>query len=159
MRPTDEQCTCWRAKTIDGERRPAAWLLAHERIAVTTTDGHRFEGRPDGMAWSTLEHDDAAPWLYVDQDDGSDAAVSHAEVETITPLHTTDPKSAVNLVVEALAHPFDLPEEGAETMVIVGDHDVVEISVVRRRQGCQSLTPPEPRVVFDLVLRPDPPTA
>lgn len=111
------------------------------------------------MAWSTLEHDDAAPWLYVEQDDGSDVAVSHAEVDTMTPLQTPDPQSAVSLVAEALANPFDIPEEGVETAVIVGEHDVVEVRVRRRHQGCQSLTPPQPRVVFDLVLRPDPPTA
>lgn len=140
---------------MDGESRPAAWLLSHERIVVTTTDGDRIEGRPDGCAWSTLQHDDAAPWLYVEQDDGSDAALSHAEVETITPLQTTDAKSAMSLVAEALAHPFNIPEEGVESAVIVGEHDLVEISVVRRRQGCQSLTPPTPRVVFDLVLRSD----
>lgn len=152
MRPTYVECTCWRARTPEGKSHPAAWLTAHDRIAVTAADGSRVEGRPAGMLWYTSEEGHAeAPGLCIDLDDGSEIDVPVAEIETVAPLETTDRGAATWMVAEALVQPSEIPEEGLEVEVIVGEHEVVEVSVKRRRMSCDSMTPPEPRIVFTLV--------
>lgn len=86
MRPAYDECTCWRARTPEGKSHPAAWLNAHDRIAVTAVDGYRVEGRPAGMLWYTSEDGHApAPGLCIDLDDGSEMDVPVAEIETVRP--------------------------------------------------------------------------
>lgn len=159
MRRADE-CTCWRAKTVHGDSHPAAWLTSHERIAVTATDGFQVEGRPAGMVWYRSEGGrKATPGLTVELDDGSEVDLPVPDIETITPLQTTEAGTAAAMVALALRKPFDLPEDGLEAVVLAGEHDIVEVRVVRRRVACEAMTPPEPRVFFTLVEQRDPPFA
>lgn len=160
MRPAYDECTCWRANTPEGESHPAAWLTAHDRIAVTAVDGYHVEGRPAGMLWYRSEDGRApAPGLCIDIDDGSEIDLPVADIETVTPLETTDRGAATRMVAQALANPSEIPEEGLEVEVIVGEHEVVEVRVARRHVPCNSMTPPEPRIVFTLVDTGEPPRA
>ena len=152
MRPAYDDCTCWRAKTPDGTTHPAAWLTAHDRIAVTAVDDLHVEGRPVGMVWYTSEDGHApAPGLCIGLDDVSEIDLPVTRIETVTPLETTTLETATRMVAEALAHPSAIPEGGLEVGVIVGEHEHVEITVARRHIPCDSMIPPEPRFVFSLI--------
>jgi hypothetical protein len=156
MRPAHE-CTCWRAKTAEGVSHPAAWLTSHERIAVAATDGYHVEGRPAGMVWYPSDGGTATPGLTVEMDDGSEVDLPVTEIETITPLLTTDAAAAAAQVTEALTQPFGIPDDGIEAVVLAGEHDVVEVRVTRRHVPCDAMTPPEPRIFFTIVEQHGPP--
>jgi len=147
-----EQCTCWTARTETGETHTAAWLEMHQRIAVTTKDGQRIEGRPDGSVWFEGEQ----PGIGIEQDDGLVFDTPLSEVETITPLVAPDPVEILECVARTLRRPFAVPDGETGWTAIAGPHEVLEIEVKVRRCECMSSTPSLPRfriLVEDITSR------
>jgi hypothetical protein len=124
----------------------------HERIAVTTREGQRVEGRPSGPVWFADEDaEDAGPYreprlpgLDVELDDGSEFSIPLSEVVSITPLLAPDPVEILELVAHALRRPFEVEDGEIGWTAIAGPHHEVQIEVNVRRTTCQGATPSPP---------------
>ncbi|MCF6509184.1 hypothetical protein E9549_17505 [Blastococcus sp. MG754426] len=154
--PDDTQpCACWQMVAEDGQRHTAAWLGMHERIAVTTRDGHRIEGRPDGPVWFTREQGRELPGLGVELDDGTVIDMPLNEVQTITPLVAPDPERILEEVAHAVRHPFAIEDGQTGWTLIADSHHTVEVEITVRHTPCHGHTPGEPPFRFLIqTLRP-----